>query len=384
PETSFSLNGALVSFDASTGVITYDPTMSVTLQSLSGTEQVTDSFTYRAVDSTGASSNIVTVGLNVTGINDAPVAVADNPTLNPDGPTTIAILDNDSDVDGDLVPGTIEVTLQPAFGSLTIDAEGVVTYTAFQSFPSFDVFRYRIQDDTGQFSNEAIVTVEANAAPIARDDQAGTFFGEAIEINVAVNDEDPDREPGAPNNGLDLGSIQIVADPNGGEVVPLPGGLIRYVPGAGFTGIDSFEYTIADLEGRQSSPATVDVRVVSSRLQNPNLRFDVNDDGLVTPIDALLVINHLERSGQGSIPVTDEDSGPNFFDVNGDQFITPADALNVINELGRIVGNGEGEGLRSTLAVDPLPMGLIDTIAEDDDDEDDRIEALDIAFGDLL
>ncbi|MEM6469158.1 MAG: tandem-95 repeat protein [Planctomycetota bacterium] len=385
PASGFSLNGALVTYDEATGIITYNPTISVTLQSLSGVEQVTDSFTYRAVDSTGARSNIVTVGLNVAGINDAPVAVDDNPTLNPDGPTTIEILNNDSDVDGDLVPSSIEVTLQPAFGAVEIDDEGVVTYTAFQSFPTVDVFRYRLRDDTGQFSNEALVTISANAAPIARDDQAGTFIGEPVTVNVAGNDEDPDRDPGAPNNGVDLTSIQIVSEPVGGDVVPLADGQIRYIPEPGFVGIDTFQYTIADLDGRVSSPGSVDVRVVSSRLQNPDLRFDVNDDGNISPIDALLVINHIARSGEPSIPVTNDDIGPNFYDVNGDQLISPIDALGVITELGRIVGSGEGEGLRDAFVNDPVPMDFLDSIAGDDDDDDEvRIEALDIAFGDLL
>ncbi|MEO1615854.1 MAG: tandem-95 repeat protein [Planctomycetota bacterium] len=386
PSSSFSLNGALVTYDEATGVITYDPRNAVSLQALSGTESVTDSFTYRAVDASGAQSNIVTVGLNVQGINDGPVAVPDNPTLNPNGPTVIPILDNDIDVDGDLVPSTIEITLQPAFGSLAIDAEGVVTYTAFQTFATTDVFRYRIQDDTGQFSNETLVTIETNAAPIARNDQAGTFFGEPIEIDVTANDEDPDRQVGAPNNGIDLESIVIATEPSGGDVVPLANGQIRYIPDPGFTGLDSFTYTVADLDGRESSPATVQVRVVSSRLQNPDLRFDVNDDGLVTPIDALLVINHLARSGEPSIPVTESDAGPPYYDVTGDQSISPLDALNVITELGRIV-SGEGEGLGDAGSlVDPLQLDFLDSIAsaDDDDEEEVRLQALDLAFGDLL
>ena len=409
-----SLSGATVTFDSVTGQVTYDPTTSLALQSLPPYEpavldnqgnviveekgRLLDSFTYQVEDSAGVDSNVVSVTVTVDGVNDAPVALADNPTLNPDGPTVIEILANDSDVDGTIVPTSIEVTLQPAFGSIDIDDDGVVTYTAFQSFSLEDVFRYRVADNLGQFSADAQVSIQANAAPIARNDQALTFVDEAIEINVVANDEDPNAAQGAPNGGLDLTSIQIVNGPLSGDAVPLGNGTIRYIPAAGFLGIESFQYTIADSEGRDSSPATVRVQVVGSRLQNPDINADVNNDGNVTPIDALLVINRLARANEGSIPVT-EDSSPividddgntvfRYYDVNGDKEITPRDALQVINELQRRAANGlgeqvEGEQVATDQLEAPLALDFLDSLA-DDRDEDERLDAVDAAFGDLI
>ncbi|MCA9212640.1 MAG: hypothetical protein KDB27_06235 [Planctomycetales bacterium] len=51
---------------------------------------------------------------------------------------------------------------------------------------------------------------------------------------------------------------------------------------------------------------------------------DVNKDGLVSPIDALLVINHLNGP-----PAAD----PSMLDVNHDGDVSPADALAIINEI---------------------------------------------------
>ncbi|MCC9601167.1 tandem-95 repeat protein [Stieleria sp. JC731] len=385
-----SLSGAQVSYDAASGQITYDPSTSLTLQALSGTEEATDSFTYTVVDSEGEVSNRVTVTLTVAGINDAPVALNDAPTLNPNGPTLIDILANDSDVDGTLDPLTIEITLQPAFGSLSIDDDGLVTFNAFGSFAQEDVFRYRIKDNDGLFSDEATVTIQANAAPIAREDQAGTFLNEFVDINVVANDNDPDPVAGAPNGGLDLDSIQIVGGPLNGEAIPRGDGTVRYIPNDGFLGIDSFQYTIADSQGRVSSPGTVRVQVSGSRLQNPDLRTDVNDDGNVSPIDALLVINRLAREGTISIPVTNSDAGPPYYDVNGDQVISPADALAVINDLAlrQAGGQGEGESVLDGIVDETLPsagaMDFIDLMVDDDDEDEDRLNALDVAFGDLL
>ncbi|MFO0922805.1 MAG: dockerin type I domain-containing protein [Pirellulales bacterium] len=59
---------------------------------------------------------------------------------------------------------------------------------------------------------------------------------------------------------------------------------------------------------------------------------DVNDDGRVTPLDALHVINRLNRSADDSA------STPEFHDVNDDSNITPMDALWVINDLNQHAG----------------------------------------------
>lgn len=334
------------------------------------------------IDLQGAESNLVTVALTVSGINDAPVAQPDTPTLNPDGPTLIPVLDNDSDVDGTINPASIEITLQPAFGSLSIDEQtGVITFTAFQAFSEEDQFRYTVEDDLGAVSESVLVTIAANAAPIARDDQDATFLEEDVDINVVANDFDPDADINAPDGGLDLGSILIVSPPANGAAVPLGDGTVRYIPDDGFIGLDTFQYTIADSEGRRSLAADVQVQVVASRLQNPNQRFDVNNDGDVSPIDALLVINHLARAGIGSIPVELSDVGPPFYDVNGDQTITALDALLVINELGRRSSSGEAE---QVFASDVVDAPLLDLISDRDDDDDDRVNAVDQAFGDLI
>ena len=55
---------------------------------------------------------------------------------------------------------------------------------------------------------------------------------------------------------------------------------------------------------------------------------DVDDDGSVTPLDALIVINHLNRGGDDSISV-----GGQFHDVDDDSQVTPLDALILINDL---------------------------------------------------
>jgi hypothetical protein len=79
--------------------------------------------------------------------------------------------------------------------------------------------------------------------------------------------------------------------------------------------------------------------------------LDVNASGEVSPIDALLVINLLNRSGSSSLAIDPYLPGPPFYDVNGDLRITPLDALQVINALNQLA-SGEGE----STVVTPTPM----------------------------
>ena len=74
--------------------------------------------------------------------------------------------------------------------------------------------------------------------------------------------------------------------------------------------------------------------------------FDVDHNGQLQPLDALLIINFLNENGPSPVGPTTLDF---CYDVNGDGFIDVVDALLVINEINRrrIAGGGgeaEGEG----------------------------------------
>lgn len=83
--------------------------------------------------------------------------------------------------------------------------------------------------------------------------------------------------------------------------------------------------------------------------RGPAGRWDVNGSGDVSPIDALQVINALNRSGAASIQL-DPSTPPNtppYLDVNGDGRVEAVDALAVINYIESVIlgrGSGEGEG----------------------------------------
>jgi len=77
---------------------------------------------------------------------------------------------------------------------------------------------------------------------------------------------------------------------------------------------------------------------------NPRDSFDVNDEGIVTPLDALVAISYINANpGVTALP-TQQFSPPRFLDTTVDGMITPWDVLLVLNLLNRSAESaGEGE-----------------------------------------
>jgi hypothetical protein len=75
---------------------------------------------------------------------------------------------------------------------------------------------------------------------------------------------------------------------------------------------------------------------------------DVNNDGMATPIDALLVINALSQNGASSEGVANDKV---YLDTNGDGELSPIDVLVPINDM--LLGVGEGSAV-----VSYQPMAL--------------------------
>ncbi len=369
PAQSTSARGATVTYNSATGEITYDPSASTELQSLPAGQTLQDSFIYSVIDADGElNPPSATVFLNVFGVNDAPTAVDDFVSL-PATPGSVVIqpLANDSDIDGTLDLDSFIITKNPLFGSLAkrVNSEGILelAYSPFASSTGGDSFRYTISDNSGQPSVQATVTIEPNMDPETSPDIAGGVAADNINVDVLSND--------TPLQGqLDLSTLTIVSGPSNGQANPQPDGTITYIPDPGFFGTDSFEYTISDTAGNVSAATRVNVRAVESGLENPLLFGDVNANGEVTALDALLVINRLGESGESSIPVQPDDRGPDFIDVDGSLFVSALDALLVINHIGEHVSLVEGEYVGP-----PIITGIASSV-----DEDTESQSVDVLF----
>ncbi|WP_210210397.1 tandem-95 repeat protein [Rhodopseudomonas thermotolerans] len=114
--SSTSAKGAVVSYDAQTGLITYNASGSATLQHLAAGETTTDTFTYTIDDGNGGTST-ATVTVNVQGVNDVPTGTSAALTVMEDVTRVLTLADfGYSDDDGDAMSGVTITSLSANAG----------------------------------------------------------------------------------------------------------------------------------------------------------------------------------------------------------------------------------------------------------------------------
>ncbi|TDR23186.1 Ig-like domain-containing protein [Marinicella litoralis] len=117
---------------------------------------VTD-FTYTIQDSDGATAS-ATITVTVNDPNEAPIAVNDHYFTTINRSTTINLLSNDSDPDGDMIT-LVSVNTEGSLGTvIDINADGTVTYVPPADWCGLDSFTYTITDGTQQ--STATVTIQ--------------------------------------------------------------------------------------------------------------------------------------------------------------------------------------------------------------------------------
>ena len=219
----------------------------------------TDSFTYKVNDGE-LDSNVSTVTVTVTAVNDAPVANDMTATMDENKiagryqPVTIFL--NATDVDGDDL--TYSVVGSPTNGTLGSINGNQIIYTPTQDYNGEDTFTYKANDGTVD-SNTATVTITINSvndAPVAEDITVSTNEDtpKSITLQDAVSDVDGDV--------LKAWRI-IVTQTNGSTSGVGTGGIITYTPPANFNGTDTFQYRVIDPAGLESNTATVTITVAA-------------------------------------------------------------------------------------------------------------------------
>ncbi|MDF4681155.1 tandem-95 repeat protein, partial [Vibrio parahaemolyticus] len=142
-----------------------------------------DTFTY--VVTSGGVSESTTVEVNVTPVNDAPVAKDDIATTQEDTAVTIDVLPNDSDVDGDKL-SIQSATVPEAQGKVEI-VDGKLVFTPAENFNGDAEITYTVTD--GQLTDEAKVTVTVNPvddAPTIKVDAVESITEDAVSTDTVV------------------------------------------------------------------------------------------------------------------------------------------------------------------------------------------------------
>ncbi|AEM71213.1 VCBS protein [Allomuricauda ruestringensis DSM 13258] len=302
--------------------------------------------------------------------------------VNEDESVVVPIFDNDSDVPTE---GTLTIT-DPSNGTVNVDDNGtpndpsdnLVTYMPNLDFNGNDGFEYTICNAFGDCST-ATVTIDVLPIVDANDDSVSTNIGVEAVVSWRANDND------IPTTG----SI-TATDPSNGTVVLNDNGTVNnpsddditYVPNSGFTGTDSFEYTVCDANGNCST-ATITVIV------NPSgIDLDSDNDGIVDSFEDLNTDNDNDPSTNPTD--TDGDGIPDYLDIDSDNDGIP-DNIEAQPVLGYIApslvdenGNGlddayENDGNVGLIPIDSDNDGIPDYVDDDSDNDNvpDAIEGHD-------
>ncbi len=108
--TTAPANGTVL-VNATTGQVTYTPNANY---------NGSDSFAYTIKDNDGLISNVATVTITVSSVNDVPVANNDAVTTTEDVAVVIGIAANDTDVDGTLDLTSVAVMTSPGNGTIVL------------------------------------------------------------------------------------------------------------------------------------------------------------------------------------------------------------------------------------------------------------------------
>ncbi|WP_180768114.1 tandem-95 repeat protein, partial [Vibrio parahaemolyticus] len=183
---TFEGDDKVVSLDTNNGpangTVSLNPDSSVTYTP-NDNYHGTDSFIY--IVTSGGVSESTTVNVDVTPVNDAPVAKDDIATTQEDTAVTIDVLPNDSDVDGDKL--SIESASVPKEQGTVEVVNGKLVFTPAENFNGDAEITYTVTD--GALTDQAKVTVTVNPvndAPTIKVDAVESITEDAVSIDTVV------------------------------------------------------------------------------------------------------------------------------------------------------------------------------------------------------
>ncbi|MCX8855107.1 tandem-95 repeat protein, partial [Vibrio parahaemolyticus] len=312
-----------------------------------------DTFTYTVTS--GGVSESTTVEVNVTPVNDAPVAKDDIATTQEDTAVTIDVLPNDTDVDGDKL--SIESVSVPKEQGTVEVVDGKLVFTPAENFNGDAEITYTVTD--GALTDQATVKVTVNAvndtpvveSNIADQTLAEDFTPYTIDLNTAFSDVD----------NVD-GELTFSVSGNSNIQVAIVNGIATITPTADWNGSETLTFTATDPSGESvSQPVNFTVAPVA----------DIVADKATVVEDTSTVIKVLGNDtfeGDGKVVSLDTNNGPanGTVSVNpdGSMTYTPNDNYQGTDSFTYIVTSG-GVSESTTVSVDVTPVNDA-PVAKDD------------------
>ncbi len=310
-----------------------------------------------AIDPDG---NQVTTTLLLAVANPAPVAANDATATAIDTPVTIAPLANDANADHDRL--LVSYVSAPANGSVTINADGTLTYTPNAGFTGSDSFNYTASDGQGGTS---IATVRV---------AVGTPLPDA-----PVNGGSPDiahGTDGAPIIPIDIGAH--ISDANGDALVfsatGLPPGLVidpatgvitgTLPAGASSDGPFTVLITAVDPAGNQ----VVTALIITTTNPAPIASNDIAGTALNQPVVIGVLANDLDPDHDDlSVTATTTPAhGTVLINPNGTITFTPQAGFTGTDTFNYTVTDANGASVTATVTINigtPGPLSATPAMA---------------------
>ncbi|HHX8287995.1 TPA: tandem-95 repeat protein, partial [Vibrio diabolicus] len=354
-----------------------------------------DSFTY--IVTSGGVSESTTVNVDVTPVNDAPVAKDDTAITDEDTPVTIDVLLNDSDVDGDKL--SIESASVPKEQGTVEVVDGKLVFTPGENFNGDAEITYTITD--GVLTDQAKVTVTVNPvndAPTIKVDAVESITEDAVNTDTVVATLEV-ADSDTPEDQL---TVSLENNSNGYFV--LVGNEVKLTQ-AGVDAVNNDELNLKDLtisasvsDGVNPTANDSDSLIVNRVNDAPTVENAIADQVLSEDFDAYKIdLNEVFKDSDSSLEFSV--SGNNNIQVsivNGVANITPTADWNGSEILTFTATDPNGESVSQTVNFTVAPVAdivadkatvvedtptIIKVLGNDTFDGDDKVVSLDTNKG---
>ncbi len=364
---TFESDGKVVSLDTNNGpangTVSVNPDGSVTYTP-NDNYHGTDSFTY--IVTSGGVSESTTVRVDVTPVNDAPVAKDDTAITDEDTPVTIDVLPNDTDVDGDKL--SIESASVPKEQGTVEVVNGKLVFTPAENFNGDAEITYTVTD--GQLTDEAKVTVTVNPvndAPTIKVDAVESITEDGVNTDTVVATLTV-RDTDTPEDQL---TVSLENNSNGYFV--LVGNDVKLTQ-AGVDAVNNDELNLKDLtisasvsDGVNPTANDSDSLVVNRVNDAPTVENAIADQVLSEDFDAYTIdLNEVFKDSDSSLEFSV--SGNNSIQisiVNGVATITPTADWNGKETITFTAKDPSGESVNQTVDFTVAPVVDIEADSAD-------------------
>ena len=343
--------------------------------------------TFTATDAEGATSPAVSQSISVAAVNDAPLAADDTASTPINTPlASIAVLANDSDVDGDALSVVSAVLADPTLGSVSINPDGTLAFSPALNVTGAVRIDYTVSDPSGATSTATLTVNVGNNTPPAGTDATLTLAEDGSRSFSAADFGFADADAGQTLAAVRIdslpaaGSLTFNGNPVSlGQLVPAAslGNLVfTPAPNANGNAYASFGFSVQDNAGGfDTTPNTITLNVtpVNDAPQAANDAFTTNEDQPLAITLASLLGNDTDIDGDTLVVISAQNAQHGTLGiVAGNLVFTPDADYNGPASFTYTVSDGNGGTSTATVnitvvAVDDPSVLVADTatVAED-------------------